>query len=77
MACYAGEEVNTNLWYLDTGCSSHMCGDKSAFSTLDESFRDNVKFGDNSKVSVMGKGQVTIQTKGNITQTIFNVLFVP
>ena len=67
MACYVGEEANTNLWYLDTGCSNHMCGDKSAFSTLDESFRDNVKFGDNSKVSVMGKGQVTIQAKGNIT----------
>jgi len=54
-----------------------MCGDKSAFSDLDESFRDNVKFGDNSKVSVMGKGRVSIQAKGNSTQTISNVLFVP
>ncbi|KAI3451258.1 hypothetical protein Pfo_007923 [Paulownia fortunei] len=71
------EETNKNLWYLDTGCSNHMCGDKSAFSMLDESFRDDVKFGDNSKVSVMGKGQVIIQTNDNATQTISNVLFVP
>ncbi|KAM7495176.1 hypothetical protein LguiB_029785 [Lonicera macranthoides] len=77
MVCQTNEETHKNIWYLDTGCSNHMCGDESAFSDLDKSFRDNVKFGDNSKVSVMGKGRVTIQTKGNSTQTISNVLFVP
>ncbi|XP_059654574.1 uncharacterized protein LOC132301327 [Cornus florida] len=77
MICRAKEETNKNLWYLDTGCSNHMCGDKSTFSDLDESFRDDVKFGDNSKVSVMGKGKVAIQTKGNSIHTISNVLFVP
>lgn len=77
MVCYEKEETKKNLWYLDTGCSNHMCGDKSAFSTLDESYQDNVKFGDNSKVSVMGKGDVSIQTKEGITQTISNVLLVP
>ncbi|KAL6337938.1 hypothetical protein AAG906_005403 [Vitis piasezkii] len=56
MACYAKEETHQNMWYLDTGCSNHMCGDKNAFSKLDESFRNTVKFGDNSIVSVMGKG---------------------
>ena len=76
MVCHAKEETYNNLWYLDTGCSNHMCGDKSTFSDLDEPFRDSVKFGDNSRVSVMGKGKVTIQTKGNFVQTIFNVLFV-
>ncbi|GLU09096.1 hypothetical protein SLE2022_259720 [Rubroshorea leprosula] len=77
MVCHDGEGSNKNLWYLDTGCSNHMCGDKAAFSTLDESFRDNVKFGDNSKVSVKGRGQVTIQIRGNAAQTISNVLYVP
>ncbi|XP_028052257.1 uncharacterized protein LOC114256775 [Camellia sinensis] len=62
---------------IDTGCSNHMCGDKKAFSDLDESFRNTVKFGDNSTVSVMGKGRVTIQTKGNSTHIISHVLFVP
>ncbi|GKV32516.1 hypothetical protein SLEP1_g41114 [Rubroshorea leprosula] len=76
MVCHDGERSNKNLWYLDTGCSNHMCGDKAAFSILDESFRDNVKFGDNSKVSVRGRGQVTIQIRGNAAQTISNVLYV-
>ncbi|XP_058110887.1 uncharacterized protein LOC131253765 [Magnolia sinica] len=55
--CHVKEETSKNMWYLDTGCNDHMCGDKSLFSTLDESIRDNVKFGDNFKVSVMGKGE--------------------
>ncbi|KAA0058510.1 Retrovirus-related Pol polyprotein from transposon TNT 1-94 [Cucumis melo var. makuwa] len=54
-----------------------MCGDKKAFFELDESFRNTVKFGDNSIVLVLGKGRVTIQTKGNSTHTISSVLFVP
>lgn len=54
-----------------------MSGEKSAFSYLGETYHDIVKFGDNSTVSVMGKGRVSIQTKGSSTQTIFNVLFVP
>ncbi|XP_073292954.1 uncharacterized protein [Primulina huaijiensis] len=53
MACHGTEETHTNMWYLDTGCSNHMCGDKSVFSELDESFRNTVKFGDNSTVHVM------------------------
>ncbi|KAI5406878.1 hypothetical protein KIW84_053229 [Lathyrus oleraceus] len=54
-----------------------MCGDKKAFSDLDESFRSTVKFGDNSTVSVMGKGTIGIHTKKDYVQTISNVLFVP
>ena len=77
MVCYASEETRQNLWYLDTGCSNHMCVDKKAFSELDESFRNTVKFGDNSVVSVMGKGNVTLHDKDNSFHTISNVFYVP
>lgn len=76
IVCYDKEEMSKNMWDLDTGCSNHMCGDKSFFSSLDESLRDNVKFGNNSKVSIMGKGEVIIQTNNWGTQTISNILFV-
>lgn len=69
MVCHVMEETQQNMWYLDIGCSNLMCGDKDAFSDLDESFRSSVKFGDNYMVSVMGKG--------NSTHIITNVLFVP
>ncbi|KAH7557154.1 hypothetical protein JRO89_XS11G0061700 [Xanthoceras sorbifolium] len=76
IACHAKKEVNQNMWYLDTGCNNHMCEDKFAFSELDESFRNTVKFGDNYLVSVMGKGNVTIRTKENTAQIISNIFFV-
>ncbi|KAF1895860.1 hypothetical protein Lal_00037977 [Lupinus albus] len=69
MVCHMKEETQQNI--------NHMCGEKKTFSDLDESFRSSVKFGDNSKISVMKKGKVIIQTKGNFTHTIANVLFVP
>ncbi|GLT87811.1 hypothetical protein SLE2022_058710 [Rubroshorea leprosula] len=66
MVFHPKEVSKQNVWYLDTGCSNHMCGDKSAFSDLDESCQDKVKFGDNSTIVVKGKGK-----------TISNVLYVP
>ncbi|XP_074290249.1 uncharacterized protein LOC141616980 [Silene latifolia] len=51
------EETPRNMWYLDSGCNNHMYGDKKAFSELDESYRDVVKFGDNTSINVIGKGK--------------------
>ncbi|KAL5787638.1 hypothetical protein ACOSP7_004587 [Xanthoceras sorbifolium] len=36
MVFHAQEELHSNKWYLDSGCSNHMCGNKSLFSYLDE-----------------------------------------
>lgn len=46
-----GEETK-EVWFLDSGCSNHMCGDKRWFSILDESFHHSVKLGDNSRLKV-------------------------
>lgn len=55
-----------------------MCGNKSVFVDLDESFQNTVKFGDSYVVpTVMGRGRVKFQTKANSIQTISNVLFIP
>lgn len=53
-----------------------MSGDKSIFSILDDTFRDIVKFENDSKVAVMEKGKVLIQTNENFTHTISDVLFI-
>lgn len=75
MVCHAKEDTHQNVWYLDTGCSNHMSGNKSAFSHLDESYHDTVKFGDNSTISVMGKGNVSIQTK-DVPRRLFLMFFL-
>ncbi|XP_028116124.1 uncharacterized protein LOC114313892 [Camellia sinensis] len=77
MACNITEDTHKRMWYLDTGSSNHMCGNKSIFSELDESFHSTVKFGDDSTISVMGKGTIQIQTSKSAKQTISNVFYVP
>jgi hypothetical protein len=37
-----------NPWYIDSGCSKHMTGDKSKFLTLSERKSKNVTFGNDA-----------------------------
>jgi len=56
MACVENRQTeNSKVWYLDSGCSNHMTGNKCLFSNLNENFRENVKLGNNSSIRVMGK----------------------
>ena len=69
--------VDTNIWYLDTGCSNHMSGRKELFSQLDETVCGEVNFGNKSKVLVMGKGNINIKSKDGTNVTVADVFFVP
>ena len=51
---------NSCLWYLDSGCSHHMTGDKSLFKTLKENVGDYVTFGNGSHAQVLGKWTIKI-----------------
>ncbi|XP_021827718.1 uncharacterized protein LOC110768314 [Prunus avium] len=46
-----------DTWFLDSGCSNHMCGDRTMFNELDEKFRHSVKLGNNTKIGCDGKGK--------------------
>ena len=48
------------LWYLDSGCSKHMTGNKGLFKTLFEGKIGTVTFGDGSKSVIRGIGTVDI-----------------
>ncbi|XP_022858916.1 uncharacterized protein LOC111379711 [Olea europaea var. sylvestris] len=61
-----------NMWYLDSACSRHMCGNKALFTTLDECNRGMVTFEDGGSAPIFGKG--TIQIHG--LPVISNVLYV-
>ncbi|KAI9185791.1 hypothetical protein LWI28_010684 [Acer negundo] len=69
--------VDDGKYFLDTGCSNNMCGRKEMFSELDETFASEVKFRNNSKVPVMGKGKISISLNDGSKNTILEVLFVP
>uniref|UniRef100_A0A2N9FDB8 Retrovirus-related Pol polyprotein from transposon TNT 1-94-like beta-barrel domain-containing protein n=1 Tax=Fagus sylvatica TaxID=28930 RepID=A0A2N9FDB8_FAGSY len=45
-------------WFLDSGCSRHITGDKNKFTSLALKDGGNVKFGDNSKGKIIGIGNI-------------------
>ncbi|XP_073262654.1 uncharacterized protein [Populus alba] len=66
LMAYVEENQSTreNVWFLDSGCSNHMCGIKDWFFDLDETFRQSVKLGDNSRMLAMGKGHAKLHING-------------
>ncbi|KAG7553691.1 GAG-pre-integrase domain [Arabidopsis suecica] len=79
LMAFTGESENESkeeVWFLDSGCSNHMCGDKSWFSSLDQGFRHTVKLGNNASLTVFGKGNVSLRVNGRL-HTISDVYFVP
>ncbi|XP_038719872.1 uncharacterized protein LOC120012511 [Tripterygium wilfordii] len=48
----------TNSWYLDSGCSRHMSGNKSFFTSFESFDGGKVTFGDGSQVEIKGKGMI-------------------
>ena len=60
------KQQKTDVWFLDSGCSNHMCGKKEYFSELDENFSDSVKLGNNSNMVVNGKGNIRLDVNGVI-----------
>ena len=47
-------------WYLDSGCSRHMIGDKSFFTSLEDYNGGTVTFENGSLAHVKGKGSISI-----------------
>ena len=64
------------VWFLDSGCSNHMCGSREWFVELDETFKRSVKLGDDRRMSVDGRGKLRLAINGRI-QVISDVYFVP
>ncbi|XP_057975241.1 uncharacterized protein LOC131162650, partial [Malania oleifera] len=59
-------------WYLDSGCSRHMTGDKGKFTSIVPKDGGYVTFGDNAKGRIVGVGKVGKDS----SPTIDNVLLV-
>ena len=62
---------NSCLWYLDSGCSRHMTGDKTLFKTLKEKEDGFVTFGDGSHSQVLGKGTIAIPGLPLLTDVLY------
>lgn len=67
--------VKSGDWYIDSGCSNHMCNDKNLFVNYEEfdGHHNNIMLANNQKITAEGIGEVKL--KDSIT--IEKVLFVP
>lgn len=54
------EAKREDAWFLDSGCSNHMCGDKTMFSEMNERFRHLVKLVNNTRMNVLGKRECKV-----------------
>jgi len=77
LACNMVETNSEDVWFLDSGCNNHMTGNIALFSALDQNVKSKVTLGTDSKISVMGKGEVKIFTKKGEKKTIADVYYVP
>lgn len=70
-------EVKMNdAWFLDSGCSNHMCGDPGMFLSLDVTFKHSFKLGNNTRMNVVGKGNVKLLLNG-ANYVVNEVYYVP
>ena len=65
------------MWYLDSGASFHMSGDKNLFSTLEEKdLQMQIEMGDDGKYRVSGEGTVVFQREHGASLTLTDVKYV-
>lgn len=69
--------VGKNVWYLDNGASNHMTGDRNYFKSIDETISGKVRFGDDSRIDIKGKGPVVFLTKDGEKKTLTDVYYIP
>ncbi|CAI7757538.1 unnamed protein product [Closterium sp. NIES-54] len=80
VACLAAKLLadDTDLWFLDSGCSQHMTGRKEWFMVIhDPSATKSVKGFDGSMQEVTGVGEVLLEGANGLCVTLHDVLFVP
>ena len=70
------EEFDKN-WILDTGCTFHMCPDRSWFYNYRETEPRKVYMGDNNSQNVIGVGDIAIRIYDGAVTQLRNVRYVP
>ncbi|KAD5507527.1 hypothetical protein E3N88_15230 [Mikania micrantha] len=65
------------VWYLDTGATNHMTGNRRLFSALNTSVGGKVRFGDNSSVEIKGRGSILLECKNGEQRLLTDILYIP
>lgn len=66
-----------NIWYLDNGASNHITGDQRYFCKIDESITGKVRFRDDSRIDIKGKGSIEFIDRNGELRKMTDVYFIP
>lgn len=66
-----------DIWYLDNGASNHMTGDQRYFSEIDKLVMGKVRFGDDSRIDIKGKGTISFIDMNGEARKMNDVYFIP
>ncbi|KAH9669963.1 hypothetical protein KPL70_022004 [Citrus sinensis] len=73
----AAERHPTGEWILDSGCSFHMCPNKSFFKTFESVNGGKVLLGNNLACKVAGIGTISLKLHDGVTRDLHQVRYVP
>jgi hypothetical protein len=77
IACMASSMTSTT-WFIDSGASCHMIGNKNYFGQLTEkNMQFNIELGDNGKYQAQGIGVVNFESESRKPLYLRDVLYVP
>ena len=74
---FEAESDTVDMWYLDNGASNHMSGNRVFFYELDDTVTGKVRFGDDSKIDILGEGSIRFITKGGEKKVLNNIYYIP
>ena len=62
---------------MDNGASNNMTGNRSYFRTIDETITGKVRFGDDSRIDIKGKGSVLFVSGDGEKLVLADVYYIP
>ncbi|PNX67617.1 retrovirus-related Pol polyprotein from transposon TNT 1-94, partial [Trifolium pratense] len=77
MATTCDDNVKSEEWYLNSGCSNHMTPYREWLTSFDASKKSSIKLVDGRKLVVEGIGNIVIKSKKGGKVIISDVFFVP
>ena len=76
IACMVSSEMGSG-WYLDSGATFHMTGNKEIFSSLEgKHLQMHIEMGDDGRYSITGIGTVTFQRQSGKAFLLKDVIHV-
>ncbi|XP_047181944.1 uncharacterized protein LOC124848335, partial [Vigna umbellata] len=77
MAHVDEKQPESTVWYLDSGCSTHMTGRKDWFVKIQGVEHGKIRFADNSSLEAEGSGRVVLRGVDGREVVIEEVMYVP